>query len=274
MSAPFRRAAVATAAIAGLALSLPGLAGAQNVIPGDTNPGKTIVTGQPGVTVTLDEVDRVTGKVSGTIVNESGMNLNCQSANPNPNLNRGATVSTAEVVRASMSYYTLFQSGQSGGFNVGSSIPLMGPAGANAQFWPLLQLLPTGSVANYLSDGAKEAATIGNAHAEARQRGMVGELAIFNNFNNGQTRDWDVTLGPQSIGARGTDPLGVMFVCRVGNESGQHYAWAGYEEVEEVPDTGSLSSLSSGSLAPSAPAPGPDVDDDVDNGDDDDVVSP
>ncbi len=251
MLTPFRRVALATTAIAGLALTVPGIAAAQNVIPGDTDPGLTIVTGHPGTTVTFDAVDRVTGAVSGTFLNESGMNLNCTSTNPNPNLKRGGTVSTAEVIRNSLDYYKLFQSGQPGGINAGSSIPFIGRAGVDAAFWPLLQLLPTGSV-GLLSEGTAEATAIGNAHTEAKMHGMVGEVNTFT-VNNGATHNWTATLSPASIGERGQDKLGALFVCRVGT-AGQNYAWAGYEAgAPPAPETGSLEngSVDSGSLGSS-----------------------
>ena len=84
MLTPFRRVALATTAIAGLALTVPGIAAAQNVIPGDTDPGLTIVTGHPGTTVTFDAVDRVTGAVSGTFLNESGMKPELHLHQPQP----------------------------------------------------------------------------------------------------------------------------------------------------------------------------------------------
>ena len=53
MSRSLRRAAIATAAVAGLAIATPGLAGATNVIPGDSDPGTKIITGHEGVTVDI-----------------------------------------------------------------------------------------------------------------------------------------------------------------------------------------------------------------------------
>lgn len=264
MSTSFRRAAVATTAVAGLALAIPGLAGAVNVIPGDTDQGLTIMTAQPGVTVTVDAVDRVGGAVSGTFVNDSGMNLNCTSPNPNPQLRRGGTVTTAEVVRNSVDYYSIFQSDKAGAIVAGSSIPLMGRVGVDVQFWPLLQLLPTGSAASYLSNGVAESAEIGRAYTDAKMHGMAGDVNTFT-VNNGATFAWNTKLSPAAMGERGQDPLGALFVCRVGSETGQHYAWAGFEAVDPVdpvdPSTGSLGSLT-GSLgsssAPEAETPAPD----------------
>ncbi|QCQ91028.1 hypothetical protein [Rhodococcus sp. SGAir0479] len=248
MATTFRRAAAATTAVAGLALAGAGVAGAANVIPGDTDPGRTIITSQPGVTVTIDTVDRATGAVTGTLVNQSGMNLNCTSPNPNPGLQRGGTVSAATVIRDSLDHYTRFQSDQAGAINAGSNIFLVGRAGVDIPFWPLLQLLPSGSLAGSLSDGTAESAEIANAHQDAKMRGLVGELATFT-VNNGVTRPWSTTLSPAAIGERGKDQLGAIFVCRVGADTGQHYAWVGYEggaAPAPVDDTGSLASSSAG----------------------------
>ena len=253
MATTFSRAAVATTAAVGFALAGAGVAGAANVIPGDTDPGVTIITSQPGVTVTIDEVDRVTGAVSGTFVNESGSNLTCTSPNPNPNLQRGGTVSTATVVQDSLEYYTQFQSDQAGTVSAGSSVPLIGRVGVNVPFWPLLQLVPTGSLAGSLSDGTAEAADIVTAHTDAKLRGLVGDVSTFT-VNNGVTRPWNTTLSPASIGERGDDQLGVIFVCRIGAATGQHYAWVGYEGgAPPAPETGSLSG---GSLGSSESDPG------------------
>lgn len=263
MSSPLRRAAIATTAVAGLTLALPGLAGALNVIPGDTNPGLTIITAKEGVDVTVDSVDRDTGAVSGTFKNDSGANLNCVSPNPNPNLQRGGTVTTAEVARDSMAYYSEFQSGQPGGIDAGSRIVFI-DAGVDVRFWPLLQLLPTGSAAQYLSDGTSIATSIGNANQDAKMKGMVGDVDKFT-VNNGQTKDWTSALSPAAQGERGKDPLAALFVCKAGN---QNYAWAGYEEfTPPAPDAGSLSAISSGSMG-SNEAENPSTDPDATDSDD------
>lgn len=257
MATTFRRAAVATTAVAGLALAGAGIAGAANVIPGDTDPGVTIVTSQPGVTVTIDSVDRTTGAVAGTFVNNSGMNLNCTAPNPNPNLQRGGTVSTATVVRDSLDYYTQYQSDQAGTIAAGSTV-LITKVGVNVPFWPLLQLVPTGSLSGSLSDGTAESATIANAHTEAKMHGLVGEVGTFT-VNNGATKAWNTTLSPAAIGQRGTDELGAIFVCRVGtNANVPHYAWVGYESgVAPAPDTDTDSgSLANAPLGSSDPASG------------------
>ena len=248
MSRSLRRAAIATAAVVGVAIATPGLAGATNVIPGDSDPGTKIITGHEGVTVDIESVDRETGVVSGTFVNESGLNLTCQSPNPNPNLNRGGTVTTADVALASRNYYTLYPEPDPASFNLGSNIIFVGNVGANADFWPLLQLVPTGSAAGFLSDSAAAAAEIGSAHRDAQVRGMVGHVDTFT-VNNGQTHAWSTTLGQAATGARGTDPLGAVFNCRVGsNANADHFLWVGLEEVdEEEPSTGSLGSLTGGS---------------------------
>jgi len=247
MHISLRRSAVAAAAAAGLVVSGLAAASAQNVIPGDTDPGQTIFTGRDGVTITIDEIDRETGAVSGTFVNEFGSNLNCASPDANPDLVRGGTVSTAEVIEASIDYYTRYQSSQPGQIVAGSSIPLLGQAGIDVPFWPLFQLLPTGSAAGSLSNSVSEATEIANANRDALMQGMVGRIGTFT-VNNGVTRDWSTTLSPPSIGERGTDPLGVIFVCRVGNAGGPHYAFAAYEDVPPPePGTGSLAGGSLGS---------------------------
>ncbi|MCL2533068.1 MAG: hypothetical protein FWE39_02790 [Nocardiaceae bacterium] len=255
MATTLRWAAAATTAVAGLALAGAGVAGAANVIPGDTDPGITIITSQPGVTVTIDEVDRTAGKVSGTFVNESGMNLNCTAPNPNPNLQRGGTVSTATVVRDSLDFYTRYQSDQAGTIAAGSTV-LITKVGVTVPFWPLLQLVPTGSLAGSLSDSTAESAAIDNAHTDAKMHGLVGEVGTFT-VNNGATKTWSTNLSPAAIGERGTDELGAIFVCRVGTTANvPHYAWVGYESGQApAPDTES-GSLGSGSLGSSEQASG------------------
>ena len=247
MHTSLRRSAIATAAAAGLVVSGLAAASAQNVIPGDTDPNQTIFTDRDGVTITM-EVDRESGEVSGTFTNEFGSNLNCTSPDQNPDLVRGGTVSTAAVIEDSIEYYRQFQNTQPGQIAAGSAIPLLGNAGIEVPFWPLFQLLPTGSAAGSLSDGVSAAAPIATAHQEALTRGMVGEIGTFSVNNGAAPREWSTTLSPPSIGERGTDPLGVIFVCRVGNAAGPHYAFAAYEDVPPPePGTGSLPGGSLGS---------------------------
>ncbi|WP_107749410.1 hypothetical protein [Dietzia psychralcaliphila] len=268
MPSSLRRAAVATVAATGLVVSGLAAASAQNVIPGDTDPRQTIFTNRDGVTITIDGIDRETGAVSGTFANTFGSNLNCTSPDANPTTVRGGTVSTAEVVERSIDYYSRFQNTQPGQIQAGSSIPFLGQAGVNVPFWPLFQLLPSGSAAGSLSDGVSEAADIANANQDALMSGMVGRIGTFT-VNNGATANWSTTLSPPSLGERGADPLGVIFVCRVGASAGPHYAFTAFEDVPPPePGTGSLAEGSLGSgegatgSAGSLSSSGP-----VDNGD-------
>lgn len=281
MSTSIRRTAVAAAAAVGLALAVPAGAVAQNVIPGDTPPAAPTLTNLPGVEATVDAVDRETGAVSGKFTNNTGRNLTCTNPHPNPEMARGGTMSTESVIELSMDYYSRFRPTYPGAVDINESLPIGGDVKVYGPLWPILQLLPTGSAAAFLAPEVAASAEITELQTDATARGLTGAIGVFT-VGDGVTHDWSATLGRAGYGARGDDRLGALFVCREGDASSQHYAFAGYQEVDEDEDTGTLPSGSlggssdSGSLG-SLGSDGDDADgngngndDDGDNDDDDD----
>ena len=245
MSTSIRRTAVVAAAAVGLALAVPAGAAAQNVIPGDTLPPAPTLTNLPGVEASVVEVDRETGAVSGTFTNNTGRNLTCTNPHPNPELARGGTVSTAAVIGQSMDYYSRFRPTYPGAVDIDESLPIGGGIAVYGPLWPILQLIPTGSAAAFLAPEVAASAEITELQNHATARGLTGAIGVFT-VNDGDTHDWNTTLGRAGYGARDNDRLGALFVCREGDAQSQHYAFAGYEEVDEDEGTGNLPSGSLG----------------------------
>lgn len=274
MSTSIRRTAVVAAAAVGLALAVPAGAAAQNVIPGDTLPPAPTLTNLPGVEASVVEVDRETGAVSGTFANNTGRNLTCTNPHPNPELARGGTVSTAAVIGQSMDYYSRFRPTYPGAVDIDESLPIGGGIAVYGPLWPILQLIPTGSAAAFLAPEVAASAEITELQNSATARGLTGAIGVFT-VNDGDTHDWNTTLGRAGYGARDNDRLGALFVCREGDAQSQHYAFAGYQEVDEEDEgNGTLpsGSLGGGSDSGSLGSLGSDGDDDNgdDNGDGDD----
>lgn len=245
MSTSLRRTALAAAAAVGLALAAPAGAAAQNVIPGDMLPPDPTLTNLPGVEITVDAVDRGTGAVSGTFVNNTGRNLTCTNPHPNPELARGGTVSTAAVIEQSMDYYSRFRPTYPGAIDIDESLPIGGGVAVYGPLWPILQLIPTGSAAAFLAPEVAASAEITDLQNYATSRGLTGAVPVFT-VNNGDTHDWASTLGRAGYGTRDNVGLGALFVCREGDAQSQHYAFAGYEDFDVEDNTGSLSGGSLG----------------------------
>lgn len=267
MSTSIRRTAVVAAAAVGLALAVPAGAAAQNVIPGDTLPPAPTLTNLPGVEAAISEVDRETGVVSGTFANNTGRDLTCTNPHPNPEMARGGTVSTVAVIEQSMDYYSRFRPTYPGAVDIEESLPLVGDLAIYGPLWPILQLIPTGSAAAFLAPEVAASAEITELQNHATARGLTGAIGVFT-VNDGDTHNWQATLGRAGYGARDNDRLGALFVCREGDAQSQHYAFAGYEEIDEDEDTDNLpsGSLGGGSDSGSLGSLGSDGGDDNDNG--------
>lgn len=247
----------ALAAGTALVLGSAGTASAQgNVIPGDDYEGRTIIVNQGPSALTITNVNRDTGTVSYSMVNNSGQNMRCEAPSPDERQRSGATVSAAPVIQRTAEFYENFEFSASDGINVAAGVGI-GDLQIAVPFWPLLQFLPTGSVAGFLSERQVQQTAIVNGHRDAQVAGLSGLRGAFT-VNNGTTHTGTVQLAPQASGERSEDPVGIIVICGPGGtqDNQQLYAWTGYEdgyEPTELPQPeGGLDSVSLGSLDISA----------------------
>ena len=213
---------------------------AQNVIPGDTNPGTTVVTALSGVSITVTQPTISTVTVAMT--NSSGRNLNCRGMDTAKPI--GGTVTEARVAQSSLAYYAAFPYKPEPSPVFGSTAA-NNTVGANIPLGPILGFLPTGSIAPALGAAYAARDAIASDHAAAAQAGHTGTIGEFT-VNNNATVTRTVTLGPPAYGQRTDFQAAVFTVCS--EPSGRAYAFAGYEGgVEpEVPGGGLLRSGSLG----------------------------
>lgn len=276
-STRLRGLAAITASVA-LVVGSAGVASAQNVIPGDRYDGRTAIVNSDLGALTITDVDRETGGVSLEFVNESTQSLRCEAPNQDESNRPGSTVTTAPVIAAATEYYERFQVVPAGELELDFGIPLLGDIEVFAPFWPLLQLVPSGSAAQFLSDRVQLQSVIVEGHRHATTSGLAGTAAPFT-VAAGESATWDTQLNLPTVSPRGEDEVGAIIVCGPGGTQGsqQLYAWSAYESGEAPqpdPDTGSLAggSLGSGEAgngsAGSLGSEAPDNGDDG-NGDDD-----
>lgn len=245
------RGLAAITASAALVVGTAGTASAQNVIPGDRNDGRTAIVNSDLGELTILNVDRETGEVSLEFVNESTQSLRCEAPNQDENNRPGSTVSTAPVVDAATEYYERFQVVPAGELEIDFAIPVVGGIDIFAPFWPLLQLVPSGSAAQFLSERVQLQSVVVEGHRHATTSGLAGTANPFT-VAAGETATWDVPLNLPTVSPRGEDEVGAIIVCGPGGTQGsqQLYAWSAYESGEAPqpdPDTGSLAGGSLGS---------------------------
>lgn len=250
----------AVTASAALVLSSAGVASAQgNVIPGDRYDGRTAIVNAASGEFTVAGVDRASGIVDIAFTNNSGGSLRCEAPNPDPNNRPGSTVSTAPVIEAATEYYQRFQVVPAGEIDIEQSIPLLGGINIYAAFWPLLQLIPSGSAAQFMSDRVQLQATIVDENRHAKTNGLTGTATPFT-VDSGATWTGQVQLGPPSTSPRGENKVGAIVVCGPGGTQGnqQLYAWSAFEEGWPAADEGGgdSGSLDAGSLGSSDNADG------------------
>lgn len=243
-----------------LVLGSAGVASAQgNVIPGDRYDGRTAIVNTDLGDFTVTGVDRETGTVDLEFANNSDSSLRCEAPNPDPDNRPGSTVSTAPVIEAATEYYERFQVVPAGEIDINQSIPLLGGINIYAAFWPLLQLIPSGSAAQFMSDRVQLQATVVDGNRHATTSGLAGTTAPFT-VNSGATWTGQVQLGPPSTSPRGEDMVGAIVVCGPGGTQGtqQLYAWSAFEEGWPPADEGDggTGSLDAGSLGGSSDADG------------------
>lgn len=216
------------------------------------------------------------GTASLSFANTSGANLRCEAPNQDESNRPGVTVSTGTVIAAATEYYERFQVVPAGEINIEQSIPLLGGIDILAAFWPLLQLVPSGSAAQFMSERVQLQSVIVEGHREANISGLAGTAGAFT-VNNGATWTGTVPLGAPSTNPRGEDKVGAIIVCGNGGTQGsqQLYAWSGYEDGWTPPaplpgdGTRTLGSLVIGGPGPDA---GDGGDDGADDGIDDDII--
>ena len=251
MSFPTLKTLGATAASAALLVAGAGVATAQTPVPGDDDEGRTALVNEPGVTLEIVDVDREAGNVEYSMTNDHGASLTCEAVNENEDNRPGATVSTEDVIAQGENFYRNHQIRDAGEFGFEESFPFVGGGGMLVEFWPLLQMIPTGSAAGSLSDQVIAQAGVVNSHDQALVRGMAGYDSSFS-IGNGDTVERTISLGPPAQGERGDDELGVIVMCGEGGTQGdqQLYVWTAYESGEAPqpePGTGSLDGGSLGS---------------------------
>ncbi|MDV8001825.1 hypothetical protein [Rhodococcus sp. IEGM 1408] len=224
MSFPLKTALLSTATLTALAVA-PAVAGAQNVIPGDVNAGKVVVTSLPGVIVTVTQPNL--SAVTVGVANNSGRNLTC--AGPEGNGSIGASVTTAPVTQAAVQYYANFAYKSDPVSAFGSSGNVQNQNGtitAQVPFGPLLGLLPSGSISPILGDAYAARDWISRGNTAAKMAGHAGTTGTFS-VNNGATQSRSVPLSAPSSGPRTDFSAGAFLVCS--DPNGQAYALAGYE---------------------------------------------
>lgn len=225
MSFPIRAALLATATLTALA-TVPAVAGAQNVIPGDVNAGKVVVTSLTGVRITVEQSNL--HAVNVIVTNNSDRNLTC--AGPEGNGSIGASVTTAPVAQAAVQYYANFAHKSDPVSTFGSAGNVQNQNGtitAQVPFGPLLGLLPSGSIAPILGDAYAARDWISRGNTAAKMAGHAGTIGTFF-VNRGATpQARTVPLSAPSSGPRTDFSAGAFLVCT--DPSGQAYAFAGYE---------------------------------------------
>ena len=209
----------AVAASAALVLGTAGTAAAQNVIPGDRNDGRTAIVNSENGELTIAAVDRAAGTVDLEFANTSGQSLRCEAPNQDESNRPGSTVSTAPVIAAATEYYERFQVVPAGELEIEESIILVGNLRIFAPFWPLLQLIPTGSAAQFLSERVQLQAVIVEGHREATTSGLSGVTGPFT-VAAGDTWEGQVQLGLPTVSPRGEAEVGALIVCGPGGTQG------------------------------------------------------
>lgn len=242
----------AASATAALVVGGAGLASAQNVIPGDDTDGRTVIVSPGGMDIDIVSVDRVAGQVTVSLTNGTGQTMRCEAPSEDEDARYGGTVTTAEVVDMSNQFYSSYQ-------DTRYEEVVHGSVGNIVSLWPLGQLIPTGSVTQFLSDRVQFEGQIAQAHQQAKQDGLVGTTAAFT-INNGQTIERSVQLGQPAVSPRGDSLLGFFTICGAGGTQGsqQLYAWSAFEEGWPPADDGEgdTGSLAAGSLGSSDDADG------------------
>ena len=222
------RAALATAMVLSLAAA-PATASAQNVIPGDLNPGNVVITWLPGVSVDVTQSPTSLDKVTVTVTNNSGLSLWCNG--PEENSGIGATVTTGPVAQAAMQYYANFEHKPDPKDNLGS-----GAYGAIIEWNAILAFLPTGSISPMFGPAYAARDWISRQHTAATLNGHTGTSTQFT-VNHGQIFPTTITLSPPSNGPRTDFDAAAYLVCTSG---GKTYAFAGYENGPPGPNEGAL----------------------------------
>lgn len=221
------RAAMVGASVA--ALSLATAAGtAQARIPGADWDGTVVITDNTTVTIGVGAPSG--GRVTGTIRNDSGVQMRCSLPGAEGRLPNQVT--DARVVRDAVAYYAtnIYES-------PGMDVPMIGNIGTGS----LYNFMPTGSLSGSLGGATSKLVDLRNAQEAARVQGLTGNPVVSGNIditvNNGATVTWTADLGQPSSGTRPTVQMGALFFCEGGPNS---YVFAGYQ----------------GGTVPTDPAPG------------------
>ena len=229
MNTAYRLASVAATALA-LTVPTTAISSAQNVIPGDLEAGKVVITWLPGVTVTVTQPS--TSTVNFALQNASGRSLTCNG--PENNSGIGATATVDRVAQAAVQYYANFPyktAPQDRFGSTGNVSPGDDALTVDIGWSPILGFLPTGSVAPFLGDAYAARDWISRQHSAATVKGHTGTTGSFS-VNNGSTHNGTIPLGPPTNGARTDVSAGVYLVCTSGSDA---FAFAGYENGPPSP---------------------------------------
>lgn len=246
------KALAAVSASAALAIAGAGTAAAQgNSIPGDDYDGRTVLVNDGETALEIVSIDRETGQVELSMTNTTGAALRCEAASTDERNRPGSTVSTAETILRAENFYERYQLRSAEEIDIGFDVGFVGGADINVPFWPLLQFLPSGSAAAFLSDRYIAQQSIVTGHTDAKQRGLAGTSTGFT-INNDATNTWTIQMNRPAVSPRGEDSLGAIVMCGAGGtqDNQQLYAWTTYQEgwtPEDTEDSNS-GSLAGGSL--------------------------
>lgn len=214
------------------------LASAQNVIPGDNSPARTVVVDPSKGTVNVNPASANSTSVTFTFQNRTGSPVRCQDETNT----YGPEVTEPEVAQKVMAYYRNF------GVLDKPQIPISiaGSVNINIDLSPVLLLLPGGSLSPIFGDNYSALADIKTSHENAAQRGHVGRLTPFNLANNATTPTYSIPVPAPSAGPRTDWNASIVVTCKTTSGPEQWYAFAGFENGE--PDTPPGGALNIGSL--------------------------
>lgn len=211
-----------------------GIAAAQlapTALPGTDDSTVQITVGADLAIVVVNDAGADATQVTGTFTNNSDATLTCQAPGGASN-NAAGTVTDAALVDRSLAYLA------------GNTLPPAPPLpGLNTG--SLDVMLASGSLGSLgLGDDAPvELDAIQQAQDQARLAGHYGTFAAFN-VATGDTVNWAATLTVPS-GDRTDFNAAALVTC---SQNGQWYAFAGYEDADDVDNGGGGGSLSMGSL--------------------------
>ncbi|ANI92187.1 Hypothetical protein BJL86_1405 [Dietzia timorensis] len=211
-----------------------GSAAAQNVIPGDNSPARTVIVDPTKGAVNVKPSGD--SSVSFTFQNLTGSPVRCQDET-----NTYSSVATEpEVAQKVVAYYKNF------GVLDKPVIPLaVSSVNIPIDLSPVLLLLPGGSLAPLFGNNHAALADIKAAQENAAQRGHVGQITPFNIANGATTPTYTIPIAPPSAGSRTDWNASVVITCKTTSGPEQWFAFVGYEDGEPMAPPGGALNIGS-----------------------------